>query len=745
MSRVLVIGEKTSQVKKFVSVLLTSHRTNKEGEYVYSYLGQWNDGIKTYELQFLPLSGHVSTIDTAEGYGWREKPPIDIVKDPAALIIKYNSKYRSIINKLASNADEIWLATDPDSEGDNIAYESLHLATSKNPALTSNVSRIWNSSLTQTEILRAFKSRGSFDDKLAMAVQGRRFADAWLGFAGTREITLAAKQVMSIKVMSVGRVQLPTLKRIVDRDEKIAKFVPVKKWNLVAALESKDGQFKAYHIGNPFDARKDVEILHKKLVGIKQAIVTDVKHQKINIPPPIPLNTTAALSLLTGQLKITADRALKEMEKLYLDGYLSYPRTDNPHFKAGFPHSSILTKLTKDLTLDGFIKQIKDKSKVRRNGKKQGAEDHDPIHPTGEIPPQLSETTLLVWTLLTRHYIGLFMDDQIVAKTSVNVDIGGEKFKAAGNIVISPGWTQAINWTITREKDLPPLQKGMVLDVKDLVIDEFETKPLPRWSDSKILKEMEKLKIGTKSSRPEILSKLIERGYVIRNRSQLQSTEFGQLLTNLLSPIWPDVVEPTFTRHVEELMDEVALGKAAYQQMREQIRKEYLDLHVLLQLKIPDLKTKLQELVKSGGSGPVQGTTSNQKSGKTSPKIAKAVQGKTCPSCGSQLVMRTNRSTNENFLGCSKYPACRYTEPIKGKKAKPDREVSKSIPASRNNDKSIQKTGKGMARTEDSPCPRCGGKLVVRKNKKTGNNFLGCSSYPKCTFASPMTVNEKKN
>jgi DNA topoisomerase-1 len=740
----LIIGEKTSQVKKFIAVLLSSHFTNKEGKYVYSYSGQWNDGTNIYNMQFLPLSGHISTIDTAPGYGWKEKPPITIVKDPSALLIKYDKKYRSIINRLAVKADEIWLATDPDSEGDNIALESLHLATKRNPTLSNKVSRIWNSSLTKNEILRAFKSRGSFNDNRALAVQGRRFADAWLGFAGTREVTLAARKVMTVKVMSIGRVQLPTLKKIVERDEKIANFVPVNKWNLVALVASKDDQFMAYHIDNPFETKKDAERLYKKLESIKQATIMGVKRQNKNIPPPTPLNTTAALSLLTGQLKISADIALQEMEKLYLDGYLSYPRTDNAHFKAGFPHSSILSKLTTDSQLDGLIQQIKDKTKVRRNGKKQGTEDHDPIHPTGILPKQLNQRALQVYTYLTRYYVGLFMDDQILAKTAVTLDIGNETFKATGNIVVSPGWTEAINWKKIRIKDLPPLQKGEVLDVKKLEIDEFQTKPLPRWSDSKLLKEMEKLKIGTKSSRPEILKKLVDRGYVIRKKTQLQSTEYGQLLINLLSTIWPNVVGPSFTRHVEELMDDVAIGKAAYSQMISKLRKEYLDLHILLQEKIPDLQSKLLELINKTGTESLSRLSGTKGSRKQSTKSPTTVQGKKCPSCGSLLAVRTNRATNENFLGCTKYPACRYTKPIINKAPATRKISAKRTPKSKKRSTSQKKARKDTNAAGGSSCPRCGSKLVIRTNKKTGNDFLGCSAFPKCTFTTSRVANRIK-
>ncbi|MHA2167966.1 MAG: toprim domain-containing protein, partial [Candidatus Hodarchaeales archaeon] len=201
---VLVIGEKPSQIKTFSDILFSSVRTTKVGSRLYTRTGNWGG----YVLTFLPLIGHITNIDTRKGFGWNECAPIEIAENPKALIIKENPEFRKAIRSLAVSNDELWLATDPDSEGDNIAYEAYTIALRANKQLRANTKRIWNSSLTKDEILRAFQNLQPWSIHQALAVQGRRTIDAWVGFSGTREVTGAARKVRKERglVLSVGRV-----------------------------------------------------------------------------------------------------------------------------------------------------------------------------------------------------------------------------------------------------------------------------------------------------------------------------------------------------------------------------------------------------------------------------------------------------------------------------------------------------------------------------------------------------------
>jgi len=429
---VLVIGEKPSQIKTFSEILFSSVRTAKIGNRLYTRTGSWGG----YILTFLPLIGHITNIDTRKGFGWSECAPIDVAQNPKALIIKEKPEFRKAIRSLALVNDELWLATDPDSEGDNIAYEAYTIAIRANSRLKANTKRIWNSSLTKHEVLRAFQQLQSWSIHQALAVQGRRTIDAWVGFAGTREVTGAARKVRRERglVLSVGRVQLPTLKLIVERDLERAAFLVQDKFNIIAdLLDDSRKQILATvkHDASPFikiePVDKILQVIQKSTLGK----ISNFQNRQTSIPPPRPMNTTDAIALLTRRLKIKADQALQTLATLYEKGYISYPRTENRQFKDGFPHKDILTKLRSHGPYKKFFAQIKDMTQVRTNGRKQGTEDHDPIHPTGEIPKMgesINELHLKSWAFVVRWYLGMFMEDLIQKRGEVHLKIKNEPF-----------------------------------------------------------------------------------------------------------------------------------------------------------------------------------------------------------------------------------------------------------------------------------------------------------------------------
>jgi DNA topoisomerase-1 len=606
MKNILVIGEKSSQVKKFKDVLLQNTVSRQEAKMVYSYTGIWRASLGVYNVTMIPLTGHISKIDTPEKYGWGKVAPIQIVKDPKALVFKDDYKYKQVLRKNAPNFDELFIATDPDSEGDNIGYEAYNILIKANPKLKTNVKRVWNASLTRNEIIRAFTETESrpngWDTKLALSVQGRQIADAWLGFAGTREITIAARKVLPIKVFSVGRVQLPTLKMIVDRDLEHESFVPKPLWNLQAKLETKNKEtFTAAHQKNPFVNEEEINNLYKKLRPLKTGTVLKVEKNRIHRKPPAPLNTTAALSLLARRFKLKAEKALNILSDLYLEGLLSYPRTENARFNDNFPHNDILSKLKGNSDYGLMINKIGPSVKqVRTNGLKKGVEDHDPIHPTGEMvtkeSTKITKLHLEVLELLSKYYIGMFMNDLVIDKVKVEITIGDEIFNSEGKTVIAEGWTEAISWQKIKDEVLPNLTNQDQVTIKELKKIKSQTKPKPRYSDAIILRQMERLGLGTKSSRPSILEKLVSRGYIIRKKTQIISQPSGRALIQVLEPIWPDIVTNTFTKNVEAKMDEVARGNTTYQGMLDQLRQQYIKQHELLIENIPKLLKQLQSI-----------------------------------------------------------------------------------------------------------------------------------------------------
>ncbi len=595
----LVIGEKTSQVKTFATMLCGSYSSAKQAKYIYTYTGSWrhpNGHIIIFT--FLPLAGHITDLKTKKGYDWGECAPIDLVKDDGALTFVTKRPYSKIIKENLKGKDELWLATDPDSEGQNIAYEALQIVSSEVRKNNIPVRRVWNSSLTKKEITRAFIAPRAWEEELALAVQGRRLADAWLGFAGTRELTFVARQVARVKVISVGRVQLPTLRLIVHRDFAIETFQPKDQWRILADLRGEGGGFTATHKKGVFEKEEEVKQLLPKLQSVGSARVTRLVKKKQNRKPPIPLNTTAAVSLLSRLLKVNAKKALDIMVDLYNKGLLSYPRTENAMFTEGFPHKEIIGKIAMMEPYSIFRKEMKNLSQVRNNGKKKEAEDHDPIHPTGNLVglTKLDKETFRAWDILTRYYFSLFMEDVVSELTTVTLDLGGEPFEAKGNVILSTGWQKAHDWYKPKEATLPLILDNELLEVLKVYSRKSKTKPPPRWTDSKILLEMENLRIGTKSSRPDIIQKLLARKYVVKSRQSLVSTAWGRAVIASLEPIWPEIVTPKYTRHVEEQMDLVASKKRGYKETFTDLKKEYIDYHLKLQKMLPQYKALLVQL-----------------------------------------------------------------------------------------------------------------------------------------------------
>jgi DNA topoisomerase-1 len=707
LPKVLVIGEKPSQIRTIANVLFSHSATEQFGNRLYLRTGHWEDK----DLILIPLIGHITNIDTAKEFGWNKCQPLDIVENTDALILQTNRTFQKVISQKAKMVNELWLATDPDAEGDNIAYEAYTIAIRANPSLKHTTKRVWNSSLTQQEILRAFRNLIPWEFYLALAVQGRRMVDAWMGFAGTRQVTRTARKVLKQRgaVLSVGRVQLPTLNLIVDRDRERGKFQQKLKHNLLADILSDDRQevvVTVKHDESPFEEEKQVKSIFVKIKDVQTGIITNFKTWKTTTPPPQPWNTTDALALLTKELKIKANAAMSLLTTLYERGYISYPRTENRRFKDQFPHAEILARLEKQVEYKPLLKQITTTSQVRTNGKKQGAEDPDPIHPTGAIPQEGSNITKLhmkAWNYVARYYIGMFLPDLIQARGDVKVAIKKEPFSQKYQQTTEEGWVQAITWKRPKQTQEFKFEVGQLVQIDRIRKESFKTKPPPQWNDSTLIRQLEKLQIGTKSSRPEIITKLESRKYIVRRgKTSYESTSMGHMIIQVFEKTWPDVVTPSFTRKVEALMDEVATKKASYENMLETLRQHYITLHKKLLTQLPELQSLLKEVM-------------TQQPEVTTKRRESIPTGLVCPLCQQgRAVERVNVKTNKRFFGCSQYPTCRWTAPSK-------------------------KTRQGIlvpaitATDLVGPCPTCQGTLFLKRIKDF--RLIGCSEYPTCQTA----------
>ena len=331
---------------------------------------------------------------------------------------------------------------------------------------------------------------------------------------------------------------------------------------------------------------------------------------------------------------------------------------------------------------------------------------------------------------------------------------------------MSEVWTEAIYWQKTEEELLTTINKGDKLPITKIEKIATQTRPKPRLNDATILKQMERLGLGTKSSRPSILEKLVERGYIIRNKTQIISQASGRTLITVLNPIWPDIVTNTFTKNVETKMDEVATGKTQYNIMLDQLKQQYIHLHLLLIQNLPNFVTSLASIDPSLLGSNLQLKFTNKTTSKTI-KTKKSESAQVistpedlgiCPKCQEgKIIKRINRTTNSEFLGCSRYPTCKWTQslaatqqPTETKNTSP----SQNSETPRNTNKlnsSItnpsKKISTNVSSTDESlVCPSCKeGKLLLRTNKASGQEFMGCSRYPTCKYTQKIVQQAPKS
>ncbi|MHA1593655.1 MAG: DNA topoisomerase [Candidatus Baldrarchaeia archaeon] len=503
MRRVLVVSEKYKQALAIAKVAGSS--ISKKEYYDIPVLIARG---KTREYIVVPLQGHLTEYSTIEEFSrWEDVDPRLIIEKPDALTKVYrDTRYVKMLSHFAKICDELILATDADEEGENIALEAYEIIKRVNPRL--HPKRLWLHTLVPSDIRRAFNNLIEPKWNWALAVEARRQIDAMIGFAATRELTLAHKDLlkfMDSKVISVGRVQTPTLYLIYQREKERREFKPEPYWNMIAQIPLTEGKIlKARHEGSPFRDKSKVDKIFKRVRIAKYARIVDVKIEDREIEPPIPFNTTDALKTITNILPITAERAMQILEDLYLDTLISYPRTDTNKFSPDFDHVPYISKFKGHSEYGKFADQILRMGWLRP---KQGTiwkGDHEPIMPVDSAerhdPRFRTENHWRAYDIIVRRYLALFMPPAVETRMRILLDINGEPFIAEVLTLKEEGFLKV--WTWARKNYDPPIPlrrvKGDVIPVSRVYVEEKKTQPPPHFTESSLIAEMEKLNLGTK-------------------------------------------------------------------------------------------------------------------------------------------------------------------------------------------------------------------------------------------------------
>lgn len=711
--RRLIISEKNLAARRIALILSDFTQKSRSVAGVQTFFFEKGGD----EFAILGLRGHIIELDYPDAYqkNWDAIPPKDLIYvKPEKKVDPTAKKIMNALKDLSTWADEVVVATDYDREGELIGAEALAQA-----KVDKRIRRARFSALTKGEIERAFADLAELDYKLAASAETRQFIDLAWGAALTRFISLASGQ-LGKDFLSVGRVQSPTLALIVDRDREIKAFVSTPYW-IVSADLMKDTGFSASHKHGRF---LDKEIAHSVVARAKQAkkaIVKDAKEVENNEYPPIPFNTTTFL-MEANKIGLTAALAMKIAEDLYTAGYISYPRTDNTVYPPSLSLRSILEKLRKS-EFGKEADEILAQESLRPSRGKKSTTDHPPIHPVeAATKGELKGTSWNVYELVTRRFLATLAPSCVSKTTKVDLDIGGELFESEGYNILSPGWRKYYPYYKVKEVTLPSLTVGDSAEVLRIHSAEKKTAPPERFSQGSLIKKMEDLGLGTKSTRHETIQKLFDRRFVKGSRI-IEPTESGTAVITALEQHANDITNAKMTSHLESDMDMIANGELEQSEVVEESQAMLEDIMVVLEKHKKEIGDSIKKALRE------QHTLGQ------------------CPKCKTGHLMQI-RSRNGSFAGCSNYPECATTYPLPhGMLILATDEACDVCGAPK-----IKTVSRGQAPTVVcidpkcpgalkerflGKCPSCGGDIRILQSRK-GKRFAGCSGYPNCRVIYPL-------
>ena len=619
---------------------------------------------------------------------------VDIKKKfaPKYEIIKGKEKLAEELVQLAEKSDYVYLATDPDREGEAISW---HLAYLLNLDLDDN-NRVTFNEITKTGVTNGMSSPRKIDMDLVNAQQARRILDRLVGYKLSPFLSQKIR-----KGLSAGRVQSVAVRIIVDREEQIRAFVPEEYWSIDAKFIPK-GSRKAFPAAFYGDRNGKIKITsseqaHQILNSIQDAqpVVEKVKHGTRKRQPAPPFITSTLQQEASRKLGFQSKRTMKVAQELYegVDikgmgavGLITYMRTDS-------------LRLSEDAlnAAEAFIKsKWGDKyvpSQHRHFKSRANAQDgHEAIRPTmielepSQIKDSLTNDQYKLYKLIWERFIACQMSECIQKTTQADIAINDYIFKASGYRVSFDGYTVLYveskdTADDEKESELPPIEAGTILRVKEMIPNQHFTQPPARYTEASLIKALEEYGIGRPSTYAATISTITSREYVKREGKTLIPTELGEVSTKLMEERFPKIVNVKFTAQMEQDLDTVEEGKCEWVKL---LTDFYGDFDKTLKKAKEEMKGVKIELEED----------------KTD---------LVCDKCGKPMVVKFGRYGK--FIACSGYPDCKNIVKI------------------------VNKTG--------VPCPKCNGDVIVKKTKK-GRAFYGCSNYPNCDFVSWYEpVNEK--
>jgi DNA topoisomerase-1 len=559
----LIVTEKNNSAKKIAEILSGGEAKADKTYKVPFYTWTDADGV---EQMTIGLKGHVLGPAFPEGYSNWQKTDLHDLIDAELIKEPTDKNVVKAIKKVAKGADELVIATDFDREGELIGLEALEEMLEANPGLgsredadngTLKIERARYSALTREEIERAFGDLDRLSYPLANAGAARQDIDLLWGATLTRAVSLATRRFGS-NFLSVGRVQSPTLGLIVERELERRAHVPKPFWELFAKFQHPDGSFEAHHATDKFwdRAEADAALAGTSSPGTVKAVTARKNTRK----PPTPLNTTAFTTDASSRLGITPASAMRIAEDLYMDGFISYPRTDNTVYPASLPVRELIGSLVRVPEFSAAAGLLDQSQLTPTRGKKETT-DHPPIYPTQAIHPSALEgPKRRVYELVARRFLATFSPPMVTESTRADIEAGSEPYFVRGSVVVDPGYAAIYTYARSADEEIPKLEEGQTLELdgEPWLVDK-ETQPPARISQGKLIEMMEERGLGTKATRAEIIQKLYDRGYVYANPPV--PSETGVAMYEAFKKFVPEMATAEMTAQLEAEMDRIAGGE----------------------------------------------------------------------------------------------------------------------------------------------------------------------------------------
>ena len=645
-----------------------------------------------------------------------------VVKEPAEKEI-----IRTLKN-LAKKADEVIIATDFDREGELIGSDAVSMVRQVNEDVP--VVRARYSSFTKPELEHAFARENlvAVDDDLAAAGESRQFIDLIWGAVLTRYLTMAKFGGLG-NVRSAGRVQTPTLALVARREKERQAFVPEDYWVVRGTAATQKGEeFKVAHATARFKDEATATSAYEDAKAAGKARVTDVVKKTRKGTIQTPFNTTSLQTAAAAE-GLTPARTMRIAESLYMSGLISYPRVDNTVYPETLDLSEVVTMLKGVPQYANYCDELLAAQPLTATRGKQETTDHPPIYPTGVgDPDKLRPEEWKLYNLIARRFLATLSEQPVIEGTKVTLDAGGQTFAASGDVLVKPGYRAIYPYGSKKDEQLPALSVGQEVDLTSLDLEAKQTEPPARYSQGKLVQEMERLGLGTKSTRASIIERLYEVKYL--KNDPIEPSQLGMAIIDALECYAAHITTPEMTSELEGDMTKVAEGQASQDAVVDHSRELLASLLEGLIEHKEDLGEAISDAVQADA------------------KIG------VCPKCGHDLLVKQSAKTRSSFIGCSAWPECEVTYPLpQGKiqtveelcpvcgcpqiKVQPFRSkpyvvcVDPACPTNKEPDVTV------------GVCPTCAaagreGLLIAHRSERTLKRFIRCTNYDECSTSYPL-------